>query len=126
MQVSETVCKQGNRRGRFRLGSDRDDAAFSMPENGSGHRVHPLSMSAVSQDSGRSLCVAETFRKVPDISRLGLSIPAGCLEKPESASNGAFLYADGSDRTDVIWWVNMQCAQPCFVHGVAAVARAAW
>jgi len=32
MQYSETVCKQGDRRGRFHVGSDRDDTAFSMSE----------------------------------------------------------------------------------------------
>jgi hypothetical protein len=30
-----------------------------------GHRVYPLSMFVVPQDSCRSCCVAETFRKVP-------------------------------------------------------------
>jgi hypothetical protein len=41
------------------------DGPASATRHKGGHRVHPLSMSVVPQDSCRSCCVAETFQKVP-------------------------------------------------------------
>jgi hypothetical protein len=63
MQVSETVCKQGNRRGRFRLGSDRNDTAFSMSETGSAHRVHPLSILPCPRIAVEVIALPKCFRR---------------------------------------------------------------
>ena len=69
----------------------------------------------------RTAVEAIALPNFPDILRLGLSIAAGSSQKPESASNRAFLNGDGSDRTDValVSQYSMRAAMLCS-RGVAA------